>query len=235
MKTLVIGDIHFPFEDKKTLKIVSRFIEDYEPDNIVINGDLLDCYSLSSFAKDPRIGKKMSDEIKMAKRYLQHLNSISDAKKYLIFGNHEIRMNRFLVNKAPELIDLIDLETLLKTDGWDIINCSNIENYINIDNWYIGHYDRVSKNSSYTVKNIMTDKGVNIIQGHTHRLGAYYIRYMDRTLRGFEGGCLCSLNPVYTENPNWQQGLIVIENKNAYPIEIINHSFTWNNKTYKSD
>lgn len=232
MKTLVISDIHFPFQDNKALKLVDEFIKKEKPDNIVINGDLLDCYTLSSFAKDPRIGATMKKEIEMGRTYLERLNKISKAKKYYVFGNHSIRMNRYMIKQAPELIDFLDLQGLLETDGWEIINCSNTENYVKIDDWYIGHFDKVAKHSAMTAKNIVADRGVNVIQGHTHRLGAYYVRYLDRTLRGLECGCLCSLNPSYTSNPNWQQGFVLIENNNAYPIEIIHHSFTWNGKIY---
>ena len=233
MKTLVIGDIHFPFEDKKALELVDKFIIKEKPDNIVINGDLIDAYKLSSFNIDPREGVSTAKEIEMAKNYLERLNKISKAKKYLIFGNHSIRLNRYLIKQAPELLDLINLENLLKTKNWEIIKCSNIENFVKIDDWYIGHFDKVAKHSGMTVKNIVADRGVNVVQGHTHRLGAYYVRYLDRSLRGLEGGCLCSLNPSYTEQPNWQQGFVLIENQNAFLIEIIDHSFTWRNKIYK--
>ena len=235
MKTLVISDMHFPFQDDKALELVDKFIKKEKPDNIVINGDLVDCYSLSSFAKDPRLGATLSKEVAMAREYLAHLNKISKAKKYYVFGNHSIRMNRYLIKQAPELLDFLDLQGLLETDGWEIVNCSNIENYVKIEDWYVGHFDRVAKHSAMTAKNIVADRGVNIVQGHTHRLGAYYVKFLDRTLRGLEGGCLCTLTPTYMASPNWQQGFVLIENKNAYPIEIINHSFTWNGKTYTSD
>lgn len=233
MKILVISDIHFPFEDKKTLRLVSRFIEDYQPDNIVINGDLLDCYDVSSFPKDPRNKKTLVQEIKLGKKYMEHLNSISKAKKYLVFGNHSLRVNKYLISKASEIIDLVNLKSLLETKHWKIIDTSNVENYIKIGKFFIGHFDRVNKHAGMTAKNLVLDKGVNIIQGHTHRLGAFYLRTMNGTLKGFETGCLCKLNPTYTGFPNWQQGFVIIENNNVYQIEIENHSFTYNSKIYK--
>jgi len=233
MRILVISDPHFPFQDNKALKLVDKFIINEKPDIIVINGDLLDCYDVSSFPKDPRRKKRLVDEIKMGKKYLEHLNDISDAKKILVEGNHENRVDKHMINKNPEMIEFINLKELLKTKGWRIIDDSIIENYVKIGKWYIGHFNKVAKHSAMTAKGIVNDRGVNIIQGHTHRLGAYYVRHLDRSLRGLECGCLCTLKPSYTSNPNWQQGFVLIEDKNAYPIEIINHSFTWNGKVYK--
>jgi len=50
------------------------------------------------------------------------------------------------------------------------------------------------------------EKGVSLIQAHTHRLGSHFKTWIDREMVGYEGGCLCKLTPEYKLNPNWQQG-----------------------------
>lgn len=121
-------------------------------------------------------------------------------------------MHKFLANQAQEIYELVALEDLLGiSDDYVIVNNSHVENFVQIGDLYIGHWNRVSKHSSYTVKNIMTDRGVNIVQSHTHRLGFYTVRYMDRTIYGWEIGCLCDINPSYMVIPNWQLGFAVIQ------------------------
>jgi len=232
-KIFISCDQHIPLHDKKTLKLTEDFIKDEKPDVIIFNGDFLDGYDASSFPKDPRNKKRLVDEIKIGKKYLEHINTISKARKILIWGNHENRVNKFLLKKAPEMIDFVCLKILLQTDGWEMIAESDVENYIKINKIFVGHFNRVNKHSAMTAKNLVLDKGVSIIQAHTHRLGSFYIRTLNGTLRGFEGGCMCKLNPSYMNFPNWQQGFIFIENKNVYQIEIIKHSFTWHGKVYK--
>ena len=105
------------------------------------------------------------------------------------------------------------MEELLDLASYNIevVNESRIENFVKVRDWYIGHFNRVSKHSAYTVKNIMTDRGVNIIQAHVHRLGMHALTYLDRTILGYEGGCLCGDSTPGGCNPNWQSGFIVME------------------------
>lgn len=135
------------------------------------------------------------------------------------------------------LEDLLGLER-----DYIYVNESLVENFVQVGKLYIGHWNRVSKHSSYTVKNIMTDRGVNIVQGHTHRMGFYTIRYMDRTIYGWENGCLCNINPTYLVSPNWQSGFSIIEpynrgrNFNFYQLKINGtaktYHFNYGGKTF---
>jgi hypothetical protein len=46
-----------------------------------------------------------------------------------------------------------------------------------------------------------------MITQNTHRQGAYASTNRGRTIQWTEAGCLCSLEPEYLKNPNWQQGI----------------------------
>lgn len=48
-KSVVIGDMHIPYEDKGAIKKVIQFISYFKPDRIFINGDLIDCLDISRF------------------------------------------------------------------------------------------------------------------------------------------------------------------------------------------
>jgi UDP-2,3-diacylglucosamine pyrophosphatase LpxH len=55
IKTVFISDIHIPYEDKKALNMAMEIIKDLNlkySDNIIIGGDLLDYYPLSTFSPD---------------------------------------------------------------------------------------------------------------------------------------------------------------------------------------
>ena len=50
----VLSDIHFPYYDRTALNLAIKTAIEYEPDCIILNGDIIDCYHLSSFEKDPK-------------------------------------------------------------------------------------------------------------------------------------------------------------------------------------
>jgi len=218
-KILVFGDVHIPFQDEDAVNLIFKFIKKVQPDVIVINGDLIDFFAISKWDKGLGEGKTVKEELEETRSFLEKLVAVSKASPiYYIFGNHEIRLEKYLIRNAKEISDLVKLEELLRLKELGIIPiCTNrVENYVKIGNWYIGHFNRVSKHSAYTVKNIIADRGVNVIQAHVHRLGMHYVTFMDRTVCGIEGGCLCDINPKYVVNPNWQQGIVVIENYGHY-------------------
>jgi len=92
----------------------------------------------------------------------------------------------------------------------EVINSGNRENCVSFGRLLIGHFDRVNKHSSYTGKNLMDDKGISLIQAHTHRGGCSYRRAWDRDLAAWENFCLCDRNPQYVDHPNWQLGFSIV-------------------------
>ena len=54
---VILNDIQYPFHDEQCLALVKLFIKDIKPDGVRLNGDIVDCYSISSFTKDP-MGKR---------------------------------------------------------------------------------------------------------------------------------------------------------------------------------
>ena len=244
-RTVIAGDIHVPFQDDKAVDLWIKFLEWYKPEVLVLNGDIIDCFGISKFTRSPLEGKRLKEEIEDTKALLARIVAATPkCTRYYVFGNHENRLHKFMANNAQEIYELIALEDLLGLGrNFIIVNGSNVENIIKLNDLYVGHWNRVSKHSSYTVKNIMADRGVNVVQSHTHRLVFYTVRYLDRTIYGWEIGCLCDINPDYVVSPNWQLGFAVIEpysagkQMNFYLIKINDsngyYSFRYGRKTFK--
>ena len=54
-KTIFLSDIHIPYQDKKALSLAMDIIKDYSltsNDTIILGGDLVDYYPISSFSPD---------------------------------------------------------------------------------------------------------------------------------------------------------------------------------------
>ena len=234
-KIVQINDIHIPFQDKETLRVLYKFLADFKPSQIVIAGDMLDFYELSSFDKDPKRKFCIQDEIDQCYEFLKELKKYCE-EIHFIKGNHEDRLRRFLW-KNPSLasIKVLELPKLLNLDTLGIFY-HDFEYVYN--NFRFTHGTIVRQESGASAKAELMKYGNSMASGHTHRLGTYVKTDSRGTVAAYEGGCLCDLNPEYINGiPNWQQGFIVyrfIGNRFfAQPIPIIDHKFIYGNKKYE--
>lgn len=102
-KFVAVGDIHFPFEDKKAIKAFLNFIKTHEVDTIIMMGDILDMYDVSSFDKDPSRINSLQKELNKANKFFAQLREIKpNVNIEFLEGNH-------CLDKRTEV---------LTTDGW---------------------------------------------------------------------------------------------------------------------
>lgn len=212
---IVIGsDFHVPFHNKPLLANWLRFVSDVQPDVVVVNGDLLDCISISRFPKPPG-SPSLQKEIDAGQEVLSAIaDAAPKAERHLIEGNHEERLQRFLLDN-PGMYDLrcLSMPTLLDCEGYGF-QWTDYGDSIDYGRLSITHGHKVSKHSAYSAKRHLFDDGYdNVVHGHTHRLGSYYITGAKRTRRGFEcGGLFDRSQADYVRGPeNWQNGFAVAE------------------------
>src|SRR5207249_3188495 len=101
----------------------------------------------------------------------------------------------------------------------------------------------VSKNAAYAAKVLVEEKGVSLLQGHTHRFGAHARTTVDgRLLLGIENFSMCSRRQSYVSRPNWQLGFSVVylQPKTSrlewFAILIDrDYRFLWRNREYSLD
>ena len=89
---------------------------------LLINGDLLDFHTLSRFVKDPA-ARKFPEERAIAKQFLARLRELFP-KARIVFkeGNHDERLQHFVMERAPELYDetIFGLDSLLGLEALGI-------------------------------------------------------------------------------------------------------------------
>lgn len=206
-KFIVLSDIHFPYHDDKALKAVYKFLDQHPINSIILNGDILDFYDVSSFDKDPDRINSLQKEIDLAQKFFKKLRDLSpDSRIVFVKGNHCSRLERYL-KKHPELYSLeaLKLPNLL---GLDKFNIEYKDKGFKLGSLKIIHGDMVRKFSGYTARGELEKHDSSGISSHTHRGGVYYYRTPERYLAWFESFCLCDLNPFYVSEPNWQQGFL---------------------------
>lgn len=234
-KIVQINDLHIPYHDKKTLDVFYKFLKDVKVDKIVIAGDLLDFYELSTFDKDPKRRFTIQDEIDICYEILKDLKALCP-EIHFIKGNHESRLKKFLW-KNPSLasIKVLELPKLLNLDSLGI-------EYHDLEYVYrkfrFTHGSIVRQDSGASAKAELLKYGSSMASGHTHRLSMFVKTDARGTVGAYEGGCMCELTPEYIQGtPNWTQGFLVFDFNNdrfyAQIVPILEHKFMFGNKLYK--
>lgn len=221
-RVLVLSDIHIPFHHERAIGNVLDMMDDFEWKNIVLNGDTMDCYSISSFPKRPNM-PSLYDECVATERLLDDIeHAAPEARYHWLDGNHEERIYRMLKDN-PGLYDLpaLKLKQLLHlpTRGWTYDEYMKPRNF---GEFTVVHGNKVSKHSSYSAKATLLDGGfTNVCIGHTHRQGMYKHSGVYGTRRAWELGGLWDKDKAkYLVNPNWQGGFGVAYMKGKEFIDL---------------
>ncbi len=218
-KILVLPDIHIPFHNQSALECAIKIGEEFKPDEVIQIGDLLDCYELSRYMRSQYRQSNIDKEIKLGINVLKEIKDrIRPKQATMLCGNHEARVRKYLLNTAKSLanLDALKIENLLnlKELGWNFIE---EHLFYKINEQYFTHGEFHSTNA--LGKN-MNEYHVNLISGHTHRLGSKYLRSLDKTIGVHEIGCLASFDVAteYTKRPNWQHGCatVIIKGNNTW-------------------
>ena len=124
---VIIGsDVHIPFQDNKAVEAFCNYCKDIQPSAIILNGDILDFYKLSRFIKGE--GRNPYEEISACRDLLKRIKAdCPNSKIYYVIGNHETRLETYVLNSAPHLASLVeDVFTIIKTNELGIIGCSEV-------------------------------------------------------------------------------------------------------------
>src|SRR3972149_635261 len=218
---VILNDIQIPFEDTKVLyDLIIPFIEDLRPDGVILNGDVVDMYSISDFDKNPLTPATVAVEIRRARVLMSWLATRVSGERIWLGGNHEDRLRKW-VWKNPSLLSKFPLKVRENiVTELDIPSIFGITDYgftwapygahHMLGKLMVTHGNMVSKHSGLTARAHFDKYGTSILIGHTHRLGVYYKRDSRGVHGAWENGCLCKMTPEYAQYPNWQQGFSVV-------------------------
>ena len=248
----IISDTQVPFDDRRALKAVVKFIGDTQPDEVLHIGDLMDYPTPSRWTKGTaeEFALRIKPDSEQAKnRLLAPLRAVYDGPVSVHIGNHDKRPQQYLARYAPALVEYIDefsLENLLDFDGFGITVAP--EFYKIAPNWITTHGDvggiRLSQKAGDTAYNAMMRFNASVIIGHTHRLGIkpHTMGYggNQRTLFSMEVGNLMNMSLAqYLKGAtaNWQSGfgLLTVDGKHVKPevVPITGGRFSVDGRTWE--
>ena len=225
-RILALSDFHVPYQ--YPINIFSGYVGIV--DVLVLNGDIMDCHSISFFPKKYRIS--FIEEMVEARDYIVSLIDYIKPKSVVITkGNHEHRMIRYLSDKLNE--DLLSIMPdspmdLIVNDGFknndrfrrtetyypplrelfDMPIHYNGEWYYRIGNVIFAHPLTYSGSMLKTAEKAVsffsrTDGNrsfTTVVLGHTHKVGFYKLG----DISIYEQGCLCKLDMLDYANGKLQ-------------------------------
>jgi UDP-2,3-diacylglucosamine pyrophosphatase LpxH len=211
-KTAVFSDIHLGIHDKAALIAAIQYAKQDRVENIILNGDILDSAQISRHPKHADTPKFLN-EIELAKQFLEGLRSeFKDQNIYFKIGNHEDRLERYLMQNADALAGLIDFRKLLKLDELGIRFVESTQ-FMKIENTYIvhGHEMKVSGGVN-PARALILKAAANVVMGHVHRTSFASIKSLDgKFYKAYTTGCLCKLRQAYMPHSNSNHGFAIIQ------------------------
>lgn len=222
----IIADLHIPYQNNPAVSIALETLLKEKIDCILINGDLMDFYFQSKFEHDPR-KRSTKEELDITREFLDILNKIfPDAGKYFKTGNHEIRLEKYLMHKAPELLGINEfhLEILLKLGEKKIgyIDDKTRVKAGGLTIWH-GHEHRINSSIVNPARSLFLKSGITSLMSHLHIPSQHnWKRGDDHIIGCWSTGHLGEMSPDYAVENGWIHGFGIVD-INGKEFEVSNY------------
>lgn len=220
-KVLFYPDVQVPYHNSNQVRAINRFLQYWEPDEVVIIGDFMDYPQPSTWSKASAAEYEGSiyTDSEIGKRILADMRVGYAGPIKFIEGNHDCRPRVYLAKYAPALAEseAFSIRSLLSFDSHGVELAP--EFYAFAPGWVATHGHlgiALSNIAGRTALGAAKRVGQSVVMGHTHRLGQMPDttgRAGDfKTLWGVEVGHVMDMRPgkvpPYMKGgfANWQAG-----------------------------
>lgn len=204
---LILPDIHSIFCNNAAVEIAIQYGLDQKCDAVLINGDMVDFYSVSDFCTDPSIGH-FTSERQWAKMFLDMLQSLFSVVYYKA-GNHEARLKKYLWRNSSRIYseDLLTLQDVFGFDG-SHINYLHESELVGFGKLAIIHGHEIRRGGIINIsRNKFLGAYSNILFSHHHRPNEDYVKDVwGHYFGSWSTGCLCRLKVGYDPFNQWMNG-----------------------------
>lgn len=224
----ILSDTHYPYHDSKALEPAIEYAVQHGATKwLLINGDLLDCYQISDFRRDPRL-RTFASELEGASKLVRDLMGVFESVT-LKLGNHEDRWENYMLRKAPELLDMpwTSWDRMLGIEGLPIVGARQL---ITAGPLTILHGHEIAKTFGIgpvsPARWLFTKAKGNAICGHFHQPTMHSESTIsDDSLACWSTGCLCNRRPEYDPGAflRWKHGFATVDLQGKL-FEVVNHT-----------
>lgn len=234
----LLFDVHIPYHDLQAINLALNYFKSKQVDTIILGGDVIDCYQLSRFEKDPDQRISTWEELRM---FIGFLNDLRDnfPKAEIIYklGNHDERYEIFLKQKAPELFDftVLSLDYLINIHGTtdeerDLAKKRNVKivsqkRVLKLGKLNVVHGHEFGKGIIAPVnpaRGFYMKAKSNTIGGHHHQTSEHIEKDLNNNITGcWSVGCLSDLHPAYMPINKFNLGFarVLVEQDGNFSVE----------------
>lgn len=209
----ILSDVHLPYHDLEALTEALTRLKELKIDALILNGDIIDCYHLSRFVKNPK-NRDFKYEIDTLKSFFDKLAEILKCKIYFKIGNHENRYQLFLTQKAHELAGIEEFEfvNIIKAREKDITIVESNQ-IMKIGSLYGIHGHEYMGGGGFNVaKKLFDNASTDCFMGHHHRTTEFFKRNLSgNKIITYSIGTLSNLQPAYLPLNNWNHGFAWVD------------------------
>jgi predicted phosphodiesterase len=187
-RIVVLGDIHFPYENKKAVAKAIAYIKEVKPTHVVQIGDLYDQYFFSRYSKNVNYTspeKELAESFKRASKMWSEIRKVSPNTVCVqLLGNHDLRLHKRIQEKLPEVESLVreKIKSLYSFPGVKTFFDSRQE--VQIED-LLFHHGYLSQLGAHVKK-----YNKSIVVGHSHVAGVIYTKHNNKTIFEFNTGFL---------------------------------------------
>ena len=247
------ADAQVPYHDPRVVSIIAQVISDMKPCYHIELGDRFDfhCITTKFLKKASPVDQLLRDRDTVRLQFAETMPHVEHT--VYIEGNHEDRLLRYILSKAPELEaftqdgEALDVKTFLGIPEIEYVGPYGAA-------WILGgkkyslvckHGDRVNKYAAFSE---LDDEGSSGISGHTHRMQVFAHTDRSGSHAWYSMPCMCNIvgkntPPGYKKGENsvrnWQQGFAIgyfdEDVFNIYPVVVTDGKcVTPDGKVYKA-
>lgn len=215
-KWLVLSDVHLPYHDVRTVELAIGRARREKVDGVLLNGDLLDSHELSTFDKDPSAPRYIQEREAAIQFFAYLSDRLPKARIVYKAGNHEERLDRYLMRHAPALFELecVSLPKILGLDGWGVewVTDKRVVR-LGLLNVLHGHeYKNAIQAPVNPARGLFLRSKTVALCGHFHQTSEHHEPTLEGKPKGcWSVGCACELSPPYSPLNKWNHGFAMVE------------------------
>ena len=226
-KVAILSDIHVPYHTPQAIECAVKRAKKQDVDGIILNGDTIDCHSLSQFIRDPR-ARSFKEERQTTNELLEYLRQeFPNARIVWRDGNHEDRFKTYMMQKAPEVYDerFFSIDRLLNFDDLCIEYVTD-KRIVMLGGLAVMHGHEFHKGFAPPVnpaRGAYLKAKQSVIVGHHHRTSEHTETALDGTMTTtWSVGCLSDLHPAYSPYNSYNHGSAIVSLDGSY-YEVANY------------
>lgn len=222
------ADLHIPYHNTDAVHVAIAEAKRRKPVGILLNGDLMDCFAISRWEKDPR-KRDFAREIRTTEQFLEYLRyEFPKARLVWKWGNHEERYDSYMQTKAPELLDIpqFDMANLVGATrlGVEIVKDKRPIKLGKLFGLHGHEYKFAIQNPVNPARGLFLRAQVSAFTDHFHQASSHSEKNLaEHVVTCWSGSCLCDLHPDYLPINKWNHGAANIELSQDGAFEVDNY------------